>query len=116
MLSSPCYRAYNGCEVGEILFRSNGNGLHQELILAFGTWGRLLFHGLKDDCQAVSYESVKMNRHVQPCTSTSLFGSTRPELGLTQYLNDTTCQYLVVFKRIAVVVRETDCFGAVVLT
>lgn len=41
---------YKRRNVGELFVCSNENGLHEELVPAFGIWRRVLLHCLEQDC------------------------------------------------------------------
>jgi hypothetical protein len=40
---------YQGCDIGEFLICGDENGLHEELVPAFGIWRRVLLHGLEQN-------------------------------------------------------------------
>lgn len=83
-------KTHDRSQIGKLLVACNFYGLNEELVAALGVRGRLMLHRLEDHyIEVVSVKktvTVSEDKYI-PATSTSLPGSTRPELGRTQYLS-----------------------------
>src|SRR4051812_23152818 len=83
----------NSMGVNKLAVAGDRNRLNEEFVTALGVRGRILLHGLEEDCVMLvsGPNSAPMYaRKYAPETSTFWPGSTRPELGRTQYLS--TCK------------------------
>lgn len=81
---------YERRNVGEFLISGDENRLYEKLVAAFGIRRWVLFHRLQENYGHTSAGCKPRGGAYCGdfilCTSTSLPGSMRPELGLTQYL------------------------------